>query len=387
MEIIIKNNYKKETKITAAASSRTKGATLIHEIDTLHLVYDLYTYTGESVTVNDPKYLINFLFLHGSGMNRSVWEYYVAYILENMKQKNVNWQINKIITLDQVTHGDSAELNRHKLGTNFDWADGARDACTIAQEEFLPVSDSNCYNIVIGHSMGGFQSLACNVLCPDLFNLSILIEPVVYVPHVKNKDNVTIVPPKFYNALWSKMTDTFKDIKEFETFMKNDSFYRKSDPEILERMIQFEAIHTPEGTIKTKISQEQNMLCYLTLDPTARWLIGSLPYIKTPIYGIVGGISTWCPPQNQELLVSRIPLYEKDVILDGDHLVNLEDPQTCLNKIVDKITVFIGSSEINVLGSKMCSVSDIKREILFKANFAKFKEERVKDGPIILAKL
>lgn len=384
MDTIIKNNYKKETKVSAAVSSRIIGATLIHEVDSLQLVYDLYTYTGTTVNTTNPTHLVNFLFLHGSGMNRSVWEYYVAYILNNMKQKNVKWQINKIITLDQVTHGDSAELNRHKLGVNFDWADGARDACKIAQEEFQPIGAANCYNIVIGHSMGGFQSLACNVLYPDLFNLSILIEPVVYVPHVKNKENVTIVPPKFYNALWSKMTDNFKDMKEFETFMKNNSFYKKSNPEILERMIQFEAIHTPEGAIKTKISQEQNMLCYLTLDPTARWLIGSLSYIKIPVYGIVGGISTWCPPQNQELLVSRIPLYEKDIIPDGDHLVNLEDPQTCLNKIVDRITEFVHTSKGD---NERYLVSDMERETLFKEKFAKFKAERVKDGPIILAKL
>ncbi|KAG0671894.1 hypothetical protein C6P45_004769 [Maudiozyma exigua] len=387
MQTIIENNYKKETKITAAVPSRTKGATLIHEVDTLQLVYDLYTYTGDKVVATTPLHSINFLFLHGSGMNRAVWEYYVAYILEIMKQKNVHWKINKIITMDQVTHGDSAELNRHKLGTNFDWADGARDACKVAQEEFLPTSDTNCYNVVVGHSMGGFQSLACNVLCPDLFNLSILIEPVVYVPHVQNKDNVTIIPPRFYNALWSKMTDNFKNMEEFETFMKNDSFYKKSNSEILQRMIQFEAIHTMEGTIKTKISQEQNMLCYLTLDPTARWLIGSLPYIKIPVHGIVGGISTWCPPQNQELLVSRIPLYEKDVIPDGDHLVNLEDPGTCLNRIVERITEFIDSSKVGESESKKGFVSDAQREKLFKVNFSKFKEERVKDGPIILAKL
>ncbi|CAB4256256.1 similar to Saccharomyces cerevisiae YOR084W LPX1 Oleic acid-inducible, peroxisomal matrix localized lipase [Maudiozyma barnettii] len=386
MESIISTLFKKETKTTAAVASRSKNATLIEESDTLQLVYDVFTYSAGSNKRNSDTCLINFMFLHGSGMNRSVWEYYIAYMSKHF-DNNTKWQINKMITLDQVTHGDSAEINRNLLGTNFDWADGARDACKVAQEEFLPKRMSNCVNVIVGHSMGGFQALSCGILSPTLFDLIIVIEPVVYVPHVENKLNVTIVPPRFYEALWNKMEDKFKDMNDFKKFMKKRSFYKNANAEIIERMIQFEAVHTAEGIIRTKISQQQNIICYLTLDPTAKWLIDSLPYINTPVYGIVGGKSTWCPPQNQELLVAKIPKYQKDIIPDGDHLLNLEDPGECLTKIFHCVNKFVDNFKMNMRKRTPNKDNDRYRLKLFEEQFALFKNERVKDGPIKLAKL
>ncbi|SMN17905.1 similar to Saccharomyces cerevisiae YOR084W LPX1 Oleic acid-inducible, peroxisomal matrix localized lipase [Maudiozyma saulgeensis] len=386
MESLISTLFKKETKTTRAFASRLHGATLVEETDTLQLVYDLFTYSDETNIKRPDTCLVNFMFLHGSGMNRTVWEYYIAYMSKYF-DNNIEWQINKIVTLDQVTHGDSAEINRNMLGTNFDWSDGARDACKVAQEEFLPKLSTNCINVVVGHSMGGFQALSCGVLSPSLFDLIIVIEPVVYVPHVENKFDVTIVPPRFYDALWNKMDDKFKDMNEFKKFMERRSFYKNSNSEILQRMIEFEAVRTLDGTIRTKISQQQNILCYLTLDPTAKWLIGSLPFISSPVYGIVGGKSTWCPPQNQELLVARIPKYQKDVIPNGDHLVNLEDPNVCLSKIVEYVNEYVKNSKINGSEISQSKDNDNYRKQLFQERFSVFKNERVKDGPIKLAKL
>lgn len=383
MNIEFEKNYRKETKIVDAILARSPGATLIETTDTLQLVYDVYTYIHRNNIGN--KCLVNFLFLHGSGMNRAVWDYYVAYI-PRFFTEDTNWVINKIVTLDQVTHGDSAMLNTNKLGVNFDWADGARDGCKISEAEFLPKQSENCINVVVGHSMGGFQALSCGVISPFLFDLIIPIEPVVYIPHVSNTKNVTIVPPKFYNALWSKMDDTFENMNEFEKFMRYKSFYKNVHPEIMEQLIAFEAVcDVQSDKVKTKISQKQNIICYLTLNPTAAWLINCLPSIKTPVYGIVGGISKWCPPQNQQLLVKRLPCYQKDTIEDGDHLVNLEDPDACLQKITDNITHYLRNRNYN----KRLSVTDCSdgdRKSLFDKTFENFKQQRVKDGQIALAK-
>lgn len=377
--------YKKETKIAPAVAPRSKGAVLVETEDILRVVYDVYTTAQDT---NSADVMVNLLFLHGSGMNRSIWEYYAAYLPKYIGSDK-NRSIHKIVTMDQVTHGDSAELNRSQLGVNFDWADGARDACRVAEAEFMPKRSPKCINIVIGHSMGGFQALCCGVLSPFMFDQIIVIEPVVYVPHVDNEEGVTIVPPKFHKALLSKMDDTFECMDDFKTFMNTRSFYRNSHPEIVERMTNFEAVALPNGRVRAKISKEQNIICYLTLDPTAKWLIGSLPYIKTPVYGIVGGVSTWCPPENQQLLVSRLPEYHQDFIPKGDHLVNLEDPESCLQKITGYISDYISKIDLDSGTSTHDPpiTSDSHRKRLFARKFSQFENERVKDGDIILAKL
>lgn len=384
MDSELEKLYKKETKIISAVAPRSKGAVLLETEDKLRVIYDVYT----KIPCNKTTLLkVNLLFLHGSGMNRSIWEYYIANLPQHLEE-TPNWSINKIVTMDQVTHGDSAELNRYQLGVNFDWADGARDACRVAEEEFFPKDSPDSINIVVGHSMGGFQALSCGVLSPFMFNQIIVIEPVVYVPHVYNQEGVTIVPPKFHKALLSKMDDTFKNMEDFKNFMKTRSFYRNSHPEIVDRMVQFEAVSLPDGRVRAKISKEQNIMCYLTLDPTAKWLIGSLPFIKTPVYGIVGGKSTWCPPQNQELLVAKLPEYHQDFISDGDHLVNLEDPDTCLKKITAYISEYVSIRNVDntyTLPEQIASVS--QRKQIFNMKFLQFEKERVMDGDIVLAKL
>ena len=377
MEKLINSKYKRESKIINAAHPRTfRDSTLVPDKDVLQVVYDVYSLIEADSSPSVPR--VNLLFLHGSGMSRCIWEYYVAHLADC----RLNWRIGKIVLMDQVTHGDSAVLNADKLGVNYDWVDGARDACKVAQNEFL--DGVPAYNVVIGHSMGGFQALSCGILVPNLFQLILPIEPVALMYNAKGSNNeYTTIPKKFFKALSGKTKDHFNSESEYITFMRKGSFFPRVHSEILSRIIDFERIYLPGGEIKTKMEQRQNLLCYLTLFPGAKWLLGSLKFMKAPVVSIEGGISKWCPKENQETLKRLIPNYTRDKIPDGDHLLNIEMPDETLARILCHISRFIASQPPK---DSTMDLNMDQRRGRFANEYALYCDLRVQDRPLELSK-
>ncbi|CCD25355.1 triglyceride lipase NDAI_0F00360 [Naumovozyma dairenensis CBS 421] len=383
MEQILNSSYYRETKIINAIKSRAQNATLNQGIDQLQIVYDLYTYININTNISSTN-KINMIFLHGSGMNRSIWEYHISKMIDYLKTPTINWSINKIILMDQVTHGDSGLLNKEKLGVEFNWNDGAKDACLVAQTEFYPLTNNNndqemrYFNVVVGHSMGGFQALACGALYPYLFNLIITVEPVVVQRNPFNSNDMTIMPESFYNSLISKMDDCFDTELGYNEFMQKKSFYTKVHPIILKRLIEFEKIWSlRDGSEKlsTKMNKFQNILCYLTLNPGANWLIHNLQFIESPVINLTGENSKWTPPENEKLLRTKIKNYTLDPIPNGDHLVNIENPDETLRKIVFHISKFV-TAESTREPTKPLSIT--QRQSKFERDFVKFKDKRTR---------
>ncbi|EDO17874.1 hypothetical protein Kpol_1043p65 [Vanderwaltozyma polyspora DSM 70294] len=382
MDKIIRDNYQRETKIIDAVYPRTyRDSTIVHS-DRLQCVYDVFTYTGDRL--NDEGVKMNLMFLHGSGMNRFIWDYYVAHLLDY----KLGAAINKIVTLDQVTHGDSSVLNRGKLGVGYDWSDGARDACKVAQKEFysgLEDNSDDIINIVVGHSMGGFQAMCCGVLLPSLFDFIVTIEPVAYSPNVPNNSNVTVLPPKFFKAIASKVEDEFKNEAEYDKFMHERSFFTKTHPEIFERFKETERINMEDGSIRTKMERRQEMLCYMTLHPTSYWLLDGAKHIKVPVVSLVGGIATWAPKENQQVLQKSIPNYTVDVVPQGDHLMNIEMPDEMLKRLSVHFTKFAKEYQSKNYDNSNKSVA--RREEIFEEIYKETERNRVKNGKPVLAKL
>lgn len=307
----------------------------------LWLVYELFEPRSEDCSAVDAELIrVNLLFLHGSGMNRTVWEYYVSRLFIN----NDSFTLGKIVTLDMVNHGDSGVLNRHNLGVNFNWIDGARDACMVGFKEFKFNTDKEI-NVVIGHSMGGFQAICCNILYPNLFDLVIAIEPVIISHDMpRGPTDHTVVPRKFFQLLLSKMKDQFKNKTEYVEYMRTNSFYKDAHPDILKTLIEFEQLEETDSrgnaVIRTKMDKRQNSICYLTLNPSAQWLIANLQFLTTPVYCIVGGVSTWTPKANTEIMKEKIVNLQLDSVAQAGHLVNLEHPDECVALINAKLQHF-----------------------------------------------
>ncbi|GAV55978.1 hypothetical protein ZYGR_0AZ01500 [Zygosaccharomyces rouxii] len=368
MDPLIKSRYKKQTKVIEAVWPRShKDAVLATAKDRLQLVYDVYTCVNSNK--NDNNVFVNLLFLHASGMSRSVWDYHVAHLFDY----EFNWNVNKIILLDQVSQGDSGVLNADLLGVQQDWVDGARDACKVAQNEFN--TDSPVLNIVIGHSAGGFQALSSGVLLPNLFQLIITVEPVVYM-------NYATLSPRFYQALLDKMQDVFPNDEVYQNYMDRRSMYATVHPSILQRVKEFEKTVLPDGTIRTKISRNQHIICYMSLNSGADWLINSLSSIKVPVISMFGGISKWAPRKNREILKEKIPDYFEEMISDGDHLFNLEQPDKFLRKLVDYISGFVSNGGRQYLESITSDNLLIdQRRKKFEIDFENYKKSKVKVNP------
>ncbi|EJS41696.1 YOR084W [Saccharomyces arboricola H-6] len=366
------HTFNKETKTCSASWPRTPQSTLC-ATDRLELVYDVYTNADQG---HHPcASSLNLVFLHGSGMSRVVWEYYLPRLTH--ADPEGNYAIHKIVLIDQATHGDSGVLNRGKLGTNFNWIDGGRDALKIAAQELGGYDKRPAINVVIGHSMGGFQALVCDVLQPSLFHLLILIEPVVVT-----RQPSTVVPPDFpqipenlYNSLRLKTRDSFGSESEYVRYMKNDSFFTNAHDQILQRIIDFERIQAPslggDGSVRTKMDQAQNLLCYMNMQSFAPFLISNVKFVDKRAIHIVGARSNWCPPENQLFLQKTLQNYHLDVISGGSHLVNIEAPDLVIEKINHHIHEFVLTSQLQSSYAPHLSLDE--RMVKFNQAFESFK--------------
>lgn len=210
----------KITKSSRAWFPRSDYRSTLNGDDSLNVVYDVYEDTGTRYVGEDGHVAVNIVFLHGTGMNKSIWEWYVRHFEKTIT--NYTFRLGKIIAVDQVNHGDSSVLNEKKLGSVFNWLDGSRDVNLICQRELSPNSP-NSFNVLIGHSMGGHQALGCAILAPNLFQLIITLEPVVKMLNIPNSQNTTKVSFNYFNAIKRMSTDTFDSEQQYYAFMKQKS--------------------------------------------------------------------------------------------------------------------------------------------------------------------
>ncbi|SCU94148.1 LANO_0E05864g1_1 [Lachancea nothofagi CBS 11611] len=365
------DKFRKRTCTANAVYPRSsKLSTLDPTRDKLKVVYDVY----EPRTTRPGDSVVNFVFLHGSGMNRKIWDYY----LDKLAEPGKGWKIGKIILLDQVNHGDSAVLNERLLGTIYDWSDGARDVCKVCVDELFTDEPHNTFNIVVGHSMGGFQALCCSIMHPGLFQLVLCIEPVVLMKRVRasNNEDITIITPAFHDALATKMTDKFDSPEQFSEYIDGESIYTATIPVIRKDVKKFEIREIAEGVLKTKISSHQHMLTYLCLNPTATWLMKSLPFIACPVVCLYGEKSKWCPPENRIYLREHIRNYWETEVADGGHLVNIEDPDAVLQKLNSVVSKRLA----NAISEEQPVLDDQTRKHKFDACYKQLLSSRVIRG-------
>ncbi|CAI4064110.1 hypothetical protein N7582_002582 [Saccharomyces uvarum] len=344
----MEHTFTRETKTCSASWPRAPRATLC-AADRLEIVYDVYTNAQRHRHPGATS--VNIVFLHGSGMSKAVWEYYLPRIVG--ADPDGQYAVHKLVLVDQANHGDSGVRNRGKLGTVFDWTDGARDVAKIAADEFGGCEEGTppALNVVIGHSMGGFQALVCDVLQPNLFHLLILIEPVVVARQAPvaaataaaaAARGLSQIPETLYNSLRLKTRDRFPSESDYVKYMRNNSFFANAHGQILQNIIDFERT-APEdgGSVRTKMDQQQNLLCYMNMQSFAPFLISNVKFVRKRTVHIVGARSNWCPPENQLFLQKTLQNYHLDSIPGGSHLVNIEAPDLVIEKINHHIREFV----------------------------------------------
>ncbi|CDO92607.1 unnamed protein product [Kluyveromyces dobzhanskii CBS 2104] len=329
----------KSTKRVQAATPRSDYRSTLQGSHVLDILYDVYEFDdGRDV----PQ--VNIVFLHGTGMNKSIWEWYVNYFNEQIHRHpaKYRYKLGKLIAIDQVNHGDSCVANEGKLGSTFHWTDGSKDVIKVCDVELNPAK-VNSFNVLVGHSMGGHQALGCGFLSPNLFQLIIAMEPVVKMLSPPSPDGRTILSTNYFKAVSKMVQDTFASKQEYEEFMRTASFWRKANEDILNTLCESE-FFVQGSKVRVKTSKEQHLISYLCLNPYGYWLLDNLKWVQSPVICYVGSKSKWCPPENYRALQESIPRYHRITIDKVDHLMNIENPEIIGPQLLQDITTKLESA-------------------------------------------
>lgn len=267
----------------AAAFPREHGATNI-STDQLEIAYQKYTTTS---AIPSDFISFNVIFVHGNGMNKSIWKYYVGRLFEyaSTAGKREKWAIKSMVVMDVAVHGDSALLNKGKLGWVYHWDDGARDINSVVQHEQKSsgdfTQDPTHRNILVGHSLGGYQALFAIILQPCLYDLAFTIDPVAYT-NQKSIDKFGRMLPMFDRIFM----DTFKKEEHAEMYLRK-GFLKNFNLEVLNDIIADEKYFDEEdGLYKTKASKNQQLAMYVGGSISIPKVIKLLPGITTPVVHI-----------------------------------------------------------------------------------------------------
>lgn len=240
--------YEHTLKIKDAASPRAPGSVVLSQPSTLREDYQLKIayrkYVTTRVIPHNAK-RINFLFLHGNGMNKGIWHSQIDKLFATYEISFPELHIDTIIAADHVNMGDSAYVNRGKLGHVSDWNDFAKDAIMLTKvherDSFL---HPNAFNVVVAHSMGGFAAIQMTAIEPNLFQSSVLINPVCVTVPGDNKDFDRTYRDWFERGFvkfyFDKIPENVNWYYQIYEHYSKRSFYKNFDPIVLRNMLEDE---------------------------------------------------------------------------------------------------------------------------------------------------
>ncbi|CAN6662785.1 hypothetical protein TRVA0_034S01068 [Trichomonascus vanleenenianus] len=224
----------------------------------LKVVYNVYSDPRPEAPANNqgdlaPEARVNFVFTHGNGMGKEIWEWYVERLFEQFGSI-----IGTVVTWDIANHGESYALNKDNLGWAYPWQEGAWDLLALLKSLRLPGS-----TVLIGHSMGGTFSLIASALQPGLVDSVIVLDPVSY------RDVNKIATPEMRNAMRSmfakaekQLIENFKSKDEYMKYMTTRGIARKFHPAFQKSFLEGAAVERPDGTVSFSTPTQNIMSVY-----------------------------------------------------------------------------------------------------------------------------
>ncbi|KAI5954851.1 hypothetical protein KGF57_003876 [Candida theae] len=333
-----------QKKQVKAHPIRAKGSTLLAEdAQNLTIVYNKYK---SNCPRPDAKSQLtyNLVFCHGTGFNKSVWNYHIKKLFQLSQSMQVPWFLDTVVSVDAVNHGDSSLANADKLGAVYVWDDGARDVIEVVQHEIRTTgdlkNDRDVRTVVVGHSMGGYIATYAAYLESTLFDSIIAIEPVIY-----GTKSSSALYTKLFQKIGGLIMDTFDTEQDAQDFFGKLSFTKSHHPEVLKDYIADEVYRTKneEGkeVYKIKCTKNFQVATYMgALMSLSKGML-ALPDLKVPFLHITGAKAKWNPPQSVPWVRGAInPSYLAGTvdIPNGEHLVNGEMPDTIVDVVQDFLT-------------------------------------------------
>lgn len=325
-----------ELKQTRAAWPRGFGSS-IEPSDELQIVYKKYSATSSP---SKGQIVVNLIFAHGTGMNKSVWAEHIKQLYG--RSKTTDWHLKCVLAVDCVSHGDSALLNKDKLGWGFDWRDGGKDLAQLVKNEASTTGDftpsPTTLNILVGHSFGGFQCTYAAYVEPSLFSGCIAIEPVLFVDG------------QFKELFFKRMqkvrktiVDSFDLMEDAVRYFQKMSFYKTLEPSVLKDYVGDE-LYEDNGRIKTKASLEAQMATYNSAFFSLDFDQDVLKYLRIPYLHVIGTDAAWNLPQTVDFVHESVhPILLESKEIEGTHLMfgeNVKDTVDTIQEFCEKRATF-----------------------------------------------
>lgn len=314
--------FSAEKKVADGAFPRAPGSTTL-PTDKIKLVYNKFS-PKEPVPKETTK--VNLVFAHGSGMNKGSWDYHIQKLYEASETKTA-WKLNKVVAVDFYSHGDSAELNREKIGWTADWCDGGRDLVEVVKHEIRETGDFTpdgwTRNILVGHSLGGFLVLWAGVIEPQLFDLIILVEPVIQYFQQLNEPVIKrmLKAGKF-------IENEYPSLEAAHEHLKKKSFYKVMDKNVLDAFVDDELVVNKDGSVRIKAEKRHQVTTFCGVSYSAARGMAALSELQIPFFHISGADATWTPRESVDWIRETVPehLLEAVDMPKGGHLVHGEQP-------------------------------------------------------------
>ncbi|CCH44771.1 hypothetical protein BN7_4339 [Wickerhamomyces ciferrii] len=329
--------YDKYVKVVEAEFPRMTLHSTIPSGASLAVVFDHYRLKRDRKS--NHRRAVNLFFMAGTGMTKAIWQYHIKRLFQYSEdnEDSLSWQLVNAVAIDLVSHGESAVENNGRLGYAADWREGAHDLIQVAKSLRLQGS-----NVVIGHSMGGYQSLYACTLAPLMFEHAIIIEPVIY-----GDDSYTAKMEKMNRSLNKIIKTEFPSENEFDSYFRKKSIFKNFNKEILDDFLESEKIIKKDGSTYAKTSKEHQMICYLCGGPAIKIWKEVLSNVNVPVIHVMGKQSTWTPEGSSEKIRNQLK-YVKPLDIDGGHLLNCEAPGSIIKVILDSLNNNVDGQNGNI---------------------------------------
>lgn len=381
--------YDYSTKVVDAVNPRQTGSVILSKPSDnpadyqLKVAYRRYI-NKKKLSGSAEKPLINLIFMHGNGMNKGIWHYQIDKLFQKFPDT-----LNLVIAPDHANHGESASLNREKLGYTLSWSDFAKDILHIAKyEEKDHFLQKNVINIPVGHSMGGCISLIMGLWEEQLFDALVPINPVSYA------DDERLELMKMVYKIWydrQTIQSEFKanDVEDFKKlvnkFYREKSFFKKLHPDVLENMINDELTDIQQnGDIFGKNTDyKQEFFTYFAHDYSIERLMPVMNKINTPTYLIFGELDSAAgiaDETNRKLLERVLKVVE---VPNATHLVNGELPDLTVdlvaNIINERVDVFLKEGDKRYPDSQYLKKfgPDYRKQLIDEAYYSRTRDVKL----------
>lgn len=365
-------SYTIEKKTCAAYGPRAPRLTIL-PLDRLVQVYNKYKST---VPPQPGQVQLLFVFSHGTGMNKLVWHYHIDQLFQKSQRPNLGYYIDVCVSVDAVSHGDSALANEGKIGPVYWWDELGRDLLAVIRHENEVgdlVSAPDRRIITVGHSLGGNAAFMAGFFDPNVVDCAVTVDAVLYTEPLM-RPRFTKIFKKIAGLLIDRF-DTEDEVKLFYDML----FYNTMDKRVLNDFVADEIVTVvdddEEVSYRTKASKFAQMATYLGLAYSLNLTMHAIQSYRTSVCHVTGNQATWNPPQLKPWVRSNLPEGKlvKTADIDGTHLVHGDNPDGMVQVLVelaqDRTKVAqTNIDQLKLQGSDRAKLLEVSEEKLYAAD-------------------